>query len=112
MLETMVSTVVLAVLAVGGSAAMRYAGSIMARQQARREALVEASAIMERNIYDIGLVSLKNRIGFDVASRQLSATTYLEKQDIGGELHLLVRVTVPVREEDPVVITFLGNAEG
>jgi len=48
LIEVMVSSVVLAALAIGGSASTRYAGVSIQKQQSQRSSMAVATSVMEK----------------------------------------------------------------
>ena len=61
LLETMMASIVLGTLAIGGSAALRHAGGTIMAQQSQRAALAAASSVMEQYIHHYGLDALKSK---------------------------------------------------
>ncbi len=103
LIEIMVALLLLTALVLGGSAALSYSRSMIAKQKHQRAALAVATSVMEDNIHRVGIEQLNqwvldgnptqntNITFFGINFSASSTSTALT----GGLLHVMVSVSSP-----------------
>ncbi|HEY5653688.1 MAG TPA: type II secretion system protein, partial [Pontiella sp.] len=85
LIEVMVSILILGVLVIGSSMASYQIGGNIQRQQNKREAIVQANAILERDYWNKTFSELDGSVGvsgtIDVNGRSMNYTTQLVSVD-------------------------------
>jgi len=115
LLETMVATLSLAILAIGGSASFTYGGSMIHRLQSQRNALSVAISVMEDQIRNVGVEALKKATEDRGGEAEFLETVSIDGIDYTAETTVFpltvddfmdVRVSVTARDIDPVSLGY------
>lgn len=121
LIEVLLSILVIGALALGGVSSLQHVGRSVQKQQQSRTAVTVASSVLEYNIYEVGLESLKAQT--EAAGGMLSVSAYNKTLDDGmvfsiaeeytydSDSKLWLRVSVSGQSSDPVTLCYVAWME-